>query len=296
MPYSGQIREVKIPDGTTWEIAGGGGGSTVPPATQTPLMDGIGAVGVATKYAREDHVHPSDTSKQDKLTAGTNITISGNTISATDTNTWKANSATSEGYVASGAGQANKVWKTNASGVPAWRDDANTTYTAGTNVSISNGVISATNTMRDPATATPKQDGTGAVGTSVKYAREDHVHPASTHVNHNVDQLAVASGVYQTLCDTGDLPTGTYLFEWEVTFSAGTGGYRQAWITTSASGTTGMDRYSQITFAPATIATTHNVCTIVRVTTTTRYYLRCAHTANQQLNVSAGIRVLKLHN
>ena len=34
-------------------------------ATEVPLTDGIASAGVSTKYAREDHVHPSDTSKED---------------------------------------------------------------------------------------------------------------------------------------------------------------------------------------------------------------------------------------
>ena len=49
-----------------WEAATGGG-SSPSPATANPLMDGTAAVGTSNKYAREDHVHPSDTNKQDTI-------------------------------------------------------------------------------------------------------------------------------------------------------------------------------------------------------------------------------------
>ena len=42
---------------------------TVPAASSTtPSMDGTGAAGSSTDYARADHVHPSDTAKADKVT------------------------------------------------------------------------------------------------------------------------------------------------------------------------------------------------------------------------------------
>lgn len=44
--------------------------SSVPAATTTsPKMDGSAAVGSETKYAKGDHVHPTDTSRQAKITA-----------------------------------------------------------------------------------------------------------------------------------------------------------------------------------------------------------------------------------
>lgn len=56
--------------------------TTIPSAaTATPIMDGTGAVGSSSKYAKEDHVHPTDTSRQEALVSGTNIkTVNGNSL------------------------------------------------------------------------------------------------------------------------------------------------------------------------------------------------------------------------
>jgi len=43
-------------------------------------------------------------------------------------NTWESNTNSRAGYVASPAGAASKVWKTDASGNPGWRDEKDTIY------------------------------------------------------------------------------------------------------------------------------------------------------------------------
>lgn len=61
---------------TVYTCAYQGNDGTGAPGTSTPLMDGTAAVGTATAFAREDHKHPSDTSRasaSDLATLQTNV-------------------------------------------------------------------------------------------------------------------------------------------------------------------------------------------------------------------------------
>ena len=80
----------------------------------------------------------------------------------TDTNTWNANTKTVAGYVSAPGDVANKVWKTDGTGNPGWRDDADTdTNTWNANSKTVAGYVSAPG---DIANKVWKTDATGNPG------------------------------------------------------------------------------------------------------------------------------------
>lgn len=77
------------------------------PGTSVPLMDGTAAVGTANMYARQDHVHPTDTSRQEKMyevtvdisASATEAQIGSLTNSKIDANTYVVQASVSDSSV-----------------------------------------------------------------------------------------------------------------------------------------------------------------------------------------------------
>ena len=146
-------------------------------------MDGTAAIGTATTYARADHVHPTDTSRQATLVSGTNIkTINGTSILGSGDLT---------------VGGSTVFYQEYGNG----------------NVSTGKLTIDGTDyeiwaySQPSKATSTPLMDGTAAIGNSDRYAAENHVHPTDTS-----RQATLVSGTNiktvggTSLLGSGDIP------------------------------------------------------------------------------------------
>lgn len=258
-------------------------------STTIPNMDGTASAGTEVAFARGDHVHPSDTTKVDKVdgkglstndytnaektklngiatgaevnqNAFANITVGSTTIQADakqDTLTFVAGSnitltpdstndkitiaatdTTYEDVTAGGAsGLMTGADKTKLNGIATGAEvnqnafsnvkvDSTTIaadtktdtieFVAGSNITITPDAtndkitIAATDTTYTAASAAPNMDGTAAVGTSVKYAREDHVHPSDTSrvpTSRKVNGKALSSDITLSASDVSAVAT-----------------------------------------------------------------------------------------
>lgn len=94
--------------------------TTYTPASAVPLMDGTGTVGSSAKYAREDHVHPSDTSRVPITRKINNKSLSSDiTLDAADVN---AIPSSQKGAV-SGVAELDSSGKVPSSQLPSYVDD-----------------------------------------------------------------------------------------------------------------------------------------------------------------------------
>ena len=157
-------------------------------ANSTPSMDGTASTGTAKRFALQDHVHPSDTSKAP--IASPEFTGTPTAPTAT-TGTSNTQIATTE-FVANTVGAMT-------SGVSDVKVD-------GTSV-VTNGIASIT---AGTGSSYPTMNGTRALGSNSGYARVDHVHPSDTSrvpTTRTVNGHALSANVTITASDVSAIPT-----------------------------------------------------------------------------------------
>lgn len=114
-----------------------------------PLMDGTAAVGTETAFARGDHRHPSDTTKQDVITDLATIR--------------------------SGASAGATAYQKPSTGIP----KSDLVQSVQDSLDLADSAVQSGD-LPQVTTTTPKMDGTAAVGSENKWAKGDHVHPTDT--------------------------------------------------------------------------------------------------------------------
>lgn len=202
-----KIANISVPTKTS-DITNDSGyitSSSVPTATTTtPKMDGTASVGTETKWAKGDHVHPSDTTKVDK--------VEGKGLSTNDYTTAEKNKLNS---IEEGAEKNNIDWIMINGMSPRPREDRTYNITIPENTSdLTNdsGFITAADIPEGaaPSSTTPKMDGTAAVGVETAFARGDHIHPSDTTrvpTSRKVNGKALSSDITLSALDVSAIPT-----------------------------------------------------------------------------------------
>lgn len=166
-------------------------------ASAVPLMNGTANTGDSTRMAREDHVHPTDTSRAPLASPALTGNPTAPTQAATDNSTRIATTAfvkslastsspSMNGTAAVGTSayyaRADHVHPTDTSRAPLASPAFTGTPTAPTPASTDNSTrVATTAYVRSLGSNTaPTMNGTGTPGSSYLYARGDHVHPTDT--------------------------------------------------------------------------------------------------------------------
>jgi hypothetical protein len=166
-------------------------------SSTTPVINGTAAVGTSLKYARADHVHASDTTKANLASPTFTGTPAAPTAVADTNTTQVATTAYVVGQAASANPLVNGTVAVGTSLRYARQDHVHPTDT--TRAAVASPTFTGTpaaptaaadtNTTQLATTAyvvgqagsaTPLINGTAAVGTSLRYSRQDHVHPTDT--------------------------------------------------------------------------------------------------------------------
>lgn len=258
--------------------------------------------------------------KQDILSAGSNITISGNTISATDT-TYEAGSgisitngtisATSSAYslpTASTSVLGGVMVGNNLSIQPDGTLDAiDTTYSAGENITITNGTISATDTTYNPGNGINITNGTISVTTTI--ASKTDIGDADITIQRNgtaigtINTNATSSStinisVPTTATEVGALPSDTVIGDGAVIFQKN--GSAISTITANQTSTTTVNftiptQASDINALPDT-TTIGDGATTITVNSTAVGTITANQTSSGAINVSVPTNTNELTN
>lgn len=163
----------------------------------TPLINGTAAAGSSTRFARQDHVHPVDSTRAALANPSFSGVPTAPTAAADNfsgqlaTTAFVINQASAITPIGNGAAaigsslryaRADHVHPTDATRAPLASPAFSGTPTGATAAQDTNTTQLATTAfvVAQAGGATPLINGSAAVGTSLRYARQDHVHPTDT--------------------------------------------------------------------------------------------------------------------